>query len=133
MNINKIYLIANDDKKFASWMNEKRKKLSGTQLDIFNSVVGEVRYGTFFIKATFVSNWEMETNNKLLAISTPLGLAAIQQLIGGALESGRFDLVEMLNQMSVNYIRTYQELSNGNTLLEICGLTLKKIMVGCKV
>lgn len=114
MNINKIYLIANDDKKFASWMNEKRKKLSGTQLDIFNSVVGEVRYGTFFIKATFVSNWEMETNNKLLAISTPLGLAAIQQLIGGALESGRFDLVEMLNQMSVNYIRTYQELSNTN-------------------
>lgn len=114
MNINKIYLIANDDKKFASWMNEKRKKLSGTQLDIFNSVVGEVRYGTFFIKATFVSNWEMETNNKLLAISTPLGLAAIQQLIGGALESGRFDLVEMLNQMSVNYIRTYQELSNAN-------------------
>ena len=114
MNINKIYLIANDDKKFASWMNEKRKKLSGTQLDIFNSVVGEVRYGTFFIKATFVSNWEMETNNKLLAISTPLGLATIQQLIGGALESGRFDLVEMLNQMSVNYIRTYQELSNAN-------------------
>ncbi len=112
MNINKIYLIANDDKKFASWMNEKRKKLSGVQLDVFNSVVGEVRYGTFFIKATFVSNWEMETNPKFSGISTPLGLAAIQQLLASALGSGRFDLVEVLNQMSVNYIRIYQELTN---------------------
>ena len=109
-----MYLIANDDKKFASWMAEKRKKLKGVQLENFNAVVGEVRYGTFFMKATFVSNWEMETNRRLSTISTPLGLAAIQQLIAGALENGRMDLVEVLSQMSVNYIRIYQELTAGN-------------------
>ena len=60
MNFNKLYLIANNDKKFASWCKEKRKKLNVMAVEHFNIAAQDVRYANYFARASFICYWEIQ-------------------------------------------------------------------------
>jgi len=115
MNLNKIYLIANDDKKFASWMAEKRNKLNNYEVTGFNSQVGEMRYSSYFMKVSFILFWEIQTNDSFARVAFPFAVASHQHLLGRAVSQGNEELANIINALSVNFIRAYNELANANT------------------
>ena len=53
----KAYLIANNDKRFAKWVNETSNKLKMQNTFVYNA--NEIRYGNYFARASFVAYWHI--------------------------------------------------------------------------
>jgi len=108
--MNKLYLICTNDKKFASWVDEQRKRLRRTPilLDHFNSSVGEMRYANHLAKATFVSYWEIQRGGGLLKMSPAITQATLIHLMHRFLEQEKEQEAHVTNQMISNFLRLLQ-------------------------
>jgi len=108
--MNKLYLICTNDKKFASWVDEQRKRLRRTPilLDDFNSSVGEMRYANHLAKATFVSYWEIQRGGGLLKMSPAITQATLIHLMHRFLEQEKEQEAHVTNQMISNFLRLLQ-------------------------
>lgn len=114
MKLNTIYLVANNDKRFASWLAEKRKVLKGQKLEMFNLQVSEVRYSTVFVRTTFICYWEIDSNDQMARVAPAVTFATLQHLTHSAVQSNDEELVEVMVNLSTNYLRAYHNISVSN-------------------
>lgn len=108
--MNKLFLICTNDKKFASWVEEQRKRLkkSPIMLDHFNASVGEMRYGNHLAKATFVAYWEIQRGGGVLKMSPAITQATLIHLMHRFLEQGKEEEGQVVAQMISNFLRLLQ-------------------------
>ena len=108
--MNKLFLICTNDKKFASWVAEQRKRLKhkSVMLDHFNSSVGEMRYGNHLAKATFVSYWEIQKGGGVLKMSTAITQATLIHLMHRFMEQGKEEEGRVASHMITNFLRLLQ-------------------------
>ena len=118
MKLNTVYLVANNDKRFASWISEKRKALKGSLLEMFNLQVPEVRVSNVFIKKTFICYWEIQTNDQMARIAPALTFATLQHLTHNAMASGNEELTQVMINLSTNYLRAYHNISTEDEVNE---------------
>ena len=104
MNMNKLYLIANNDKKFASWCKEKRKKLHGSYLEMFDTGQQDVRYASYFARASFISYWEIQLNGSLAKIAPAITQGTMISLQNKLLAIGKIEEAEILSNMMSNFL-----------------------------
>lgn len=108
--MNKLFLICTNDKKFASWTNEQRKRLRNEELllDHFNSSVVEMRYANHLAKATFVSYWEIQRGGGILKMSPAITQATLIHLMHRFMEQGRHEEGQVVANMITNFLRLLQ-------------------------
>ena len=106
----KAYLIANNDKRFIKWVTDSRKKLQGDVLNQFIFNANEVRYGNYFARAAFVAYWHIHFDNSMARFAPAITQATLIHMLHRFLEQGKHEEVEILNQMTVNYLRLIKEL-----------------------
>ena len=103
--LNKLFLISNDDKKMASWIAEKRKKLKGMQLEHFNLSVQETRYAPFHVRATFICYWEMMGTGALSKMMLPIANATLVHMLHNFVEREAHEEVHATGLMITNFLR----------------------------
>ena len=92
MNMNKLYLITTNDKKFDEWSKQMRnalKKESEVALDHFNHGFVDIQRGNYLVRASFVCFWEMAMNDSLNRMKLPITQATLVHLSHRLLEQGR--------------------------------------------
>lgn len=109
---NKLYLIANNDKKFASWCKEKRKKLDGVFLDSFNMNAQEIRYANYFARASFICYWEIQLNGSLSKLAPAITQATLIHVMHRLLEKDKQHEAEVVSMMMTNFLRLLQEIDS---------------------
>ena len=112
MNFNKLYLIANNDKKFASWCKEKRKKLHSSYLDMFNTGQQDVRYSSYFARASFICYWEIQVNGSLAKLAPAITQATLISMMHKLLALDRNEEAEVVSLMMTNFLRLLQRLDD---------------------
>ena len=108
----KAYLIANNDKRFAKWVNETSNKLKGDAKNTFVYNANEVRYGNYFARASFVAYWNIHFDNSMARFAPAITQATLIHMMHRFLERGKTEEVEIINQMTVNYLRLIKELDD---------------------
>jgi hypothetical protein len=108
--MNRLFLICTNDKKFATWVDEQRKRLrkNPIMLDHFNASVGEMRYGNHLAKATFVAYWEIQRGGGVLKMSPAITQATLIHLMHRFLEQGKEEEGQVVAQMISNFLRLLQ-------------------------
>ena len=113
MNFNKLYLIANNDKKFAAWCKEKRKKLTGElQTDFFNNHVQDIRYGNYFARATFICYWEIQLSGSLAKLAPAITQATLITIREKLIIQDKTLDAEIVSLMMNNFLRLLQRLDD---------------------
>ena len=111
--MNRLYLIASNDKKFANWMGQLLNKLRDSRMkDHFRQNVSEVRYGNYLARATFICYWEMQTTGSLAKMAPAITQASLMHLLHRLLEREKFEQVDLVNAMMVNFLRLLQEVDS---------------------
>lgn len=114
MKMNTIYLTANNEKKFASWIAQKRNNLKGEALQMFNLQVPEVRVATSFVKSTFICFWEMHSNDAIARVAPSITFATLQHLTMKAQQEGKQEEFEALKNITINFLRITHNLTVGD-------------------
>ena len=107
MNMNKIYLVTTNDKRYAEWSKKMTKMLKDNplMLEHFKSQVTEMRYANYLAKASFVCYWEIQTDDRLARLAPAISQATMIQLTHRYLEQERFEEVEVTSMMMTNFLR----------------------------
>lgn len=119
MNFNKLYLIANNDKKFAAWCKEKRKKLTGElQTEFFNNHVQDIRYGNYFARATFICYWEIQLSTSLTRLAPAVTQATLISIREKLIIQDKMEDAEVVSLMMTNFLRLLQRLDDEEQRLD---------------
>ena len=112
MNNNKLYLIANNDKKFAAWCKEKRKKLNTMVIAHFNNAAQDVRYANYFARASFICYWEIQVNGSLAKLAPAITQATLISMMHKLLALDKKEEAEVVSLMMTNFLRLLQRLDD---------------------
>jgi len=111
--MNKLFLIANNDKKFAAWCKEKRKKLKGElQTEFFNTSVQDVRYANYFARATFICYWEIQLNGAIAKLAPAITQATLISVREKLIIQDKMEDAEVVSLMMTNFLRLLQRLED---------------------
>ena len=109
MNLNKMYLVAVDNKKLLNWKNEMCKKLkrkSKVMLDDFEKTFPEMfENGNHYSKTSFVAFWEMKTDDSLARMATAITQATFVTMLQRLFELNKLEEIAILNSMQINFMR----------------------------
>ena len=107
MNMNKIYLVVTNDKKYAEWSKKMGKILKKNPLlyDHFQSQATEMRYAYYLAKASFVCYWEIQTDDRLARLAPAITQATLIQVSHRFLEQEKFEEFEVTTKMMSNFLR----------------------------
>jgi len=109
--MDKIYLIANNNKKFDAWAKEKKKKLKGIALDSFNAGYNELMANApYLVRASFISYWEINANGSLARVAPAITQATLLHLMHNFLNFGKLEEARIVEMMSLNFLRLMQAL-----------------------
>ena len=117
MNLNKLFLITTNDKKFDAWAKETKKRLVKNPLafEHFNLAYADVARGNYLARASFVCYWEIYNSNSLARLAPAITQASLIHMMHRFLElENSQQEVEIVNQLMVNFLRLLQKLDTGN-------------------
>jgi len=105
--MNKLYLITTNDKKFHEWAKKVKKTLKGQDIatDAFNQAYGEVSGGNYLVRASFVCYWEIYTNNDLARLAPAITQATMIHMLHRFAEQNKIEEAQVVEQLIGNFVR----------------------------
>jgi hypothetical protein len=113
MNLNKLFLITTNDKKFDAWAKETKKRLVKNPLafEHFNLAYADVARGNYLARATFVCYWQINASDDLARLAPAITQASFIHMMHRFVEQGKEEEIMICQNLSSNFLRLLQVLS----------------------